>query len=40
MNLAVWLPALFVLGATGAVGVVLTYGRLMRRARLPRYPTD
>ena len=39
MNLAVWLPALFVLG-TGAVGVVLTYGRLMRRARLPRYPTD
>jgi len=30
MNLAAWLPALFVLGATGAAGVVLTNRHLRR----------
>jgi hypothetical protein len=33
MNLAVWLPALFALGATGAVGVVLSR-RLRRFSRV------
>ena len=33
MNLAVWLPALFMLGATGAVGVVLSR-RLRRFSRM------
>jgi hypothetical protein len=30
MNLAVWLPALFVLGGTGAAGVLLTSRHLRR----------
>jgi hypothetical protein len=34
MNLIVWLPALFMLGATGAAGVVLTSRRLSRFSRV------
>ena len=38
MNLAIWWPALFMLGATGAAGVVLISRRLSRFSRVPPMP--